>query len=272
MTQGLNLGLPHHGHTLYHLSHQGIPDEPRQLIKKQRCYFTTKVHPVKDMVFPVVMYRCESWPIKKAECWKTDAFEPWCCRTLESPLDCKEIQPVHPKDQFWIFIGRTDAEAETPVLWPPDAKNWLIGRDSGVGKDWRQEEKGMTEDEMVGWHHWLNGHEYKQAPGIGDGEGSLACCSPWGHKESVTTERLDWTELSLSLLQEIFSTQGSNPGLLHCRCILYQLNHKGSPRILERLAYPFSGGWIFPTQELNPGLLHCRQILYQLSYQRKCML
>ena len=116
-------------------------------------------------------------------------------KTLESPLDCK-IQPVHPKwNQSWIFIGRTDAEAETSILWPPDAKNWLIGKDPEAGKDWRQE-KGMTEDEMVGWHLWLNGHELEQAPGVGDGQGGMACCSPRGHKESDTTERLNWAELN----------------------------------------------------------------------------
>ena len=107
----------------------------------------------------------------------------------------KEIQPVHPKgDQSWIFIGRTDAEAETPILWPPDVKNWFIWKDSDAGEDWRWEEEETTEDEMVGWHHRLNGHEFEQAPGVGDGQGSLACCSPRGHKESDTTERLNWTE------------------------------------------------------------------------------
>ena len=112
-----------------------------------------------------------------------------CKKTLESPLDCKEIQPVHPKgDQSWIFIGRTDAEAETPKLWPPDAKSQLIGKDPDAGKDWGQEEKGVTEDEMVGWHHWLNGLEFEQSPGDGGGQGSLECCSPWGHKELDTTE------------------------------------------------------------------------------------
>ena len=116
-------------------------------------------------------------------------------KTLESPLDCKEIQPVHPKgNQSWIFIGRTDAEAETPILWPPDGKNWLIGKDPDVGKDWGWEEKGMTEDEMVGWHHWLDGNESEQTPGVGDGQGSLACCSPWGCKELDVTERLNWTD------------------------------------------------------------------------------
>ena len=126
-----------------------------------------------------------------------DSFELWCWRRLESPLDCKEIQPVHPKEnQSWMFIGRTDGEAETPVLWPPDAKNWLIGKDPDAGKDWRQEEKGTTEDEMVWWHHQLDGHEFEQALGVGDGQGSLECCSPWGCKESDTTEQLNWTELT----------------------------------------------------------------------------
>ena len=114
-------------------------------------------------------------------------------KTLESPLDYREIQSVNPKgNQSWIFIGWTDAEAETPVLWPPDVKNWLFRKDSDAGKDWRQE-KGMTEDEMVGWHHWLDGHEFEQAWGVGDGQGSLSCYSPWDHKESDTTERLNWT-------------------------------------------------------------------------------
>ena len=115
-------------------------------------------------------------------------------KTLESPLDCKEIQPVHPKgNQSWIFIGRTDVEDETPILWPSDVKNWLIWKDPDAGKDWRQEENGMSEDEMVGWHHWLNRHEFEQALGVGDGQGSLVCCSPWGHKESDMTEQLNWS-------------------------------------------------------------------------------
>ena len=113
-------------------------------------------------------------------------------KTLESPLDCKEIQPVYPKgNQSWIFTGRTDAEVETPILWPPDVKNWLTRKDPDGGKDSRQEDKGPTEDEMVGWHHWLNGHEFEQAPGVGDGQGSLACCRQWGRKESDMTEWLD---------------------------------------------------------------------------------
>ena len=115
---------------------------------------------------------------------------------LESPLDYKKIQPVHPKgNQSWVFIGRTDAKAETPVLWPPHAKSWLIGKDSNAGRDWGQE-KGMPEDEMAGWHHWLNGHEFEWTPGVGDGQEGLARCISWGRKESDTTERLNWTELS----------------------------------------------------------------------------
>ena len=122
----------------------------------------------------------------------------WCfwtvvLKTLESPLDCKETQPVHPKgDQSWVFIGRTDAEAETPILWPPDGKSWLIWKGLDAEKDWGQ--KWMTEDEMVGWHHQLNGHEFGWTLGVGDGQGGLACYGSWGRKESDTTERLNWKE------------------------------------------------------------------------------
>ena len=132
----------------------------------------------------------ESWA-QKNWCFWTVVLE----KTLEGPLDCKEIQPVHPKgNQSWVFIGRTDVEAETPILWPSDAKSWLTGKDPDDGKDWGQEEKGTTEDEMVGWHHRLNGHGFGWTQGVGDGQGGLACCSSWGHKESDTTERLNWTE------------------------------------------------------------------------------
>ena len=117
-------------------------------------------------------------------------------KTLQSLLDCKKIQPIYSKrDQSWVFIGWTDVEAETLVLWPPDAKSWLIGKDPDAGKYWRQKKKGMTEDEMVGWHHRLNGHEFGWTPGVGDGEGGLACCSSWGRKESDMTEQLNWTDL-----------------------------------------------------------------------------
>ena len=122
-------------------------------------------------------------------------------KTLESPLDCKEIQPVHSEgDQPWDFFGRDDAKAETPVVWPPHAKCWLIGKDSDAGRHWGQEEKGMTEDEMAGWHHWLNGRESAWTPGVGDGQGGLAYCNSWGCKESDTTERLNWTELRCLVL------------------------------------------------------------------------
>ena len=118
-------------------------------------------------------------------------------KTFESPLDCKEIQPVHPKgDQSWVFIGKTDVEAEAAILWPPDVKNWLIRKDPDAGKDWGQEEKGTTEDEMVGWHHRLNGYESEQTPEESEGQGSLACCSPWGRKESDMAELLNNNKVS----------------------------------------------------------------------------
>ena len=151
------------------------------ILKSKDITLPRKVHLLKAMVFPVVMKGCESWTIKKAEHRRIDAFELCCWKRLFRVLDCKEIQPVHPKgNQSWIFIGRTDAEAETSVLWPPDVKNWLTGKDADAGKNWKREEKGITEDEMVGWHHWLDGHEFEQASGVGDGQGSLACYSPWG--------------------------------------------------------------------------------------------
>ena len=155
-------------------------DQCRQHIKKQRHYFANKGLSSQNYGFSSSQvwiseldYK-ESWVPKNWYFW-TVLLE----KTLESPLNCKEIQPVHPKgNQSWIFIERTDIEAETPILWPPDAKNWLIGKDLDAEKDWRQE-KGMTEDEMVVWHHWWDGHELEQAPGVGDGQGGLACYSPW---------------------------------------------------------------------------------------------
>ena len=138
------------------------------------------------------------WELDCEESWEP---KNWCFltmglgKTLESPLDCKEIQPVHSEgDQSWVFFGRTDAKAETPILWPPDVKSWLIGKDSDAWRDWGQEEKGTTEDEMAGWHHRLDGHEFGWTPGVGDGQGGLTCCSSWGCKESDTTERLNWTK------------------------------------------------------------------------------
>ena len=138
---------------------------------------------VKAMVFPVVMYGCE------LDCEEGWAPKNWCFwtmvleKTLERPLDCKVIQPVHPKeDQSWVFIGRTDAKGETPILWTPPAKSWLIGKDPDAGRDWGQEEMGTTEDEMAGWHHRLDGHEFEWTLGVGDGQGGLACCNSWGCK------------------------------------------------------------------------------------------
>ena len=178
------------------------------ILKSRDITLPSKVHLVKAMVFPVVMCGCEVWTIKTAERQRIDAFELWCWRRLESPLDCEEVQPVDPKgNQSWIFIGRTDDEAETPILWPPDAKNWLIGKDPDAGKDWRWEEKGMTEDEMVGWHHWLSGREFEQASGVGDGLGSLACHGLWGLKESDMTEQLNWL-MVYSSLPSTLSTVG----------------------------------------------------------------
>ena len=157
-----------------------------------------KVRLVKAMVFLVVVYGC--WEFNYKGSW---VLKNWCFwtvlleKTLESPLDFKEIQRVHPKgNQSWIFIGRTDAEAETPILWPLDVKNWLIGKNPDAGKDWRQKEERTTEDKMVGWHHRLEGHEFEQAPGFGDGQESLVCCSPWGCKvrHNWATE-LNWHDL-----------------------------------------------------------------------------
>ena len=168
-------------------------DQPRQHIKKQRHHFADKgLYIVKAMVFPLVMNDVrvdleEAW-IPKNWCFWIAVLE----KTLESPLDYKEIQPVHPKgDQSWVFIGRSDVEAETLILWPPDVKSWLIGKDPNAGKEWRQEEKGTTEDEMFGWHHWLSGQKFELTLGNSEGHGSLAGCSPWGHKESDMTELLN---------------------------------------------------------------------------------
>ena len=165
-----------------------------RILKSRDITLLTKVSLVKAMVFPVVMSGCESWTIKKAEQHRIDASELRCWRRLlRVPWTA-----VNPKgNQHWIFIGRTDAEAEAPVLWPHDVKTWLTTKDPDAGKDWRQEEKGTTEDEMVGWYHQLNGHEFEQTLGVGDGQGGLVWYSPWDCKESDTTDWLNWTEFSL---------------------------------------------------------------------------
>ena len=173
-------------------------------MKKQRHYFANKGPSSQSYGFSsshIWMWELdhkESW-VPKNWCFWTVVLE----KTLESPLDCKEIKIVNLKgNQSWLFIGRTDAKAEAPILWPPDVKVWLTGKDPDAGKDWRQ--KWTTEDEVVGWHHWLNGHEFEQAPRVGDGQGSLACCTPWRRKESDTTVWLNWTELILTYFVGIF--------------------------------------------------------------------
>ena len=170
------------------------------IFKSRDVTLPTKVRLVKAMIFPVVMYGCE------LDCEEGWVPKHWCFwsvmleKTLESPLDCKEIQPVHSEgDQPWDFFGRNDTKAETPVLWPPHVKSWLIGKDSDAGRDWGQEEKGTTENKMAGWHHWLDGRESEWTLGLGDGQGGLACWDSWGRKESDTTERLIWSDLILNL-------------------------------------------------------------------------
>ena len=154
----------------------------------------TNVHLVKVMVFPVVMYGCESWTIKKAECRRIDTFELWCWRRLlRVPWTARKsnqsiLKEIGPSLEGLMLKLK-------PVLWPPDAKSWVTGKDPDAGKDWGQEEKGTTEDEMVGWHHRLNGHRFEWTPGVGDGQEHLACCSSRGGKEPDTTERLNWTEV-----------------------------------------------------------------------------
>ena len=196
------------------------------IFKSRDIALPTKVHLVKAMVFPVVMYGCESWTGKKAERRRIDAFVLWCWRRLlrVSSLDCKEIQPLHSKgDQSWVFFWRTDAKAETPTLWPPHAKSWLTGKDSDAGRDWGQEEKGTTEDEMAGWHHRINGREYEWTPGVGDRQRGLVCCNSWGRKE-LDTFQFSWvTELNYTnTSRKILRTNRNNRCLCHFfQCFRY---------------------------------------------------
>ena len=186
-------------------------------LKSQGHYFASKVLSSLSYGFSsshVWMWELdykESWALKNC-CFWTVVLE----KTLESPLqgDCKEIQPVHPKgDQSWAFIGRTDVEAETAILWPPHVKSWLTGKDPDAGRDWKQEEKGMTEDEMAGWHHRLDGYEFEWTLGVGDGQGGLACCDSWGPKESDTAERLNWlTQWLMRQDQEWLRVSDNKPG------------------------------------------------------------
>ena len=180
---------------------KGKGNQVQELRIKRLCIGSDKKWSISINSFKVHQLE-EGWAPKNW-CFWTVVLE----KTLESPLDCKEIQPAHSEgDQPWDFFGRNDAKAETPVLWPPHAKSWLIGKDSDAGRDWEQEEKGTTEDEMAGWHHWLNGRESQWTPGVGDGQGGLVCCDSWGLKESDTTERLIWSE-------------GTGwTGWIYCRC------------------------------------------------------
>ena len=202
-------------------------------------------------VHRILWVRILEWvaiPFSRGSSWPAiESGSPWLNL---SPLEFKEIKPVNPKgNESWIFIGRTDAEAETPIFWPPDVKNWLIGKDPDAGKDWRWEEKGTTEDEMVGWHHWLDGHEFEQAPRVGDGQGSLVCCSPWGLKEW-----LNWTEAfnrvpgsekgvfcvcACSVESNSFQPHGLQPARLLCPCDFWG--------VVRHLLLK----WIFPTQKSN---------------------
>ena len=174
------------------------------MLKSRHITLPTKVHSVKAMVFPVVRSRYESWTIKKAKCQRINAFELWSWRRLESPLDNKESKPNPKGDQPWIFIERIVAEA--PALWLPNAKSQLIRKDPDAEKGWGQEKKGATENEMVGWHDQLNGHEFEQAPGDSEGQWSLACCSSWGCKESDSTYWLNNNKnRSIEIIQSLFT-------------------------------------------------------------------
>ena len=174
-------------------------------------------------------------------------------KTLESPLDCKEIQPVNPKgNRSWIFIGRIDVEAEIPILWPPEGKNWLIWKDPDAGKDWGQEEKGTTEDEMVGWHHQLNGHGFGWTPGVGDGQGGLACWGSWGRKESDTTERLNWTGImTVGLPWWLRGKESAH----HCRRCVFDPWVGKIPLEKEMATHSSILAWEIPWTE-EPGGLH----------------
>ena len=220
--------LPHFNNTLnWVLLLLLCYNQPRQHIKKQRHYFANKG--LSSQSFGFSSSHVWMWELDHKEGW---ALQNWCFwtvvleKTLESPLDCKHIKLLNPKgNQSWIFIGRTDDEAETPILWPPDAKNWLTGKDPDAGKDWRQEEKGMTKDEIVGWHHRLNGHEFEEALGVGDGQGSLPCCSPWGRKESEGLS--NWTEQTEKLGE-------TDRGWGTSQVTVENWNtHLGSPNLLE---------------------------------------
>ena len=228
------------------------------------------------------------WELVQKESW---ALKNWCFwtvvleKTLESPLDSKEIQPVHPKgNQSWLFIGKTDAEAETPILWPPDGKNWLIEKDPNAGKDWRLEEKGITEDKMVGWHHQLDGHEFEQAPGVGEGQRGLVYCNPWGCKESDTTEWLNWIHMSSLSWIPLPSSSPSHPSRLSQSISFGSLCHITNSHWLSMLhmalymfqCYSLKSSPLLPLQ-LCPKIcslclcLHCCPANRFIFLDSKCM-
>ena len=199
--------------------------KPRQHIKRQRHYLANKGPSSQSYgffsnhVWMLELNHKESWVLKNW-CFWTVVLE----KTLEGPLECKEIQPAHSEgDQPWDYFGRNDAKAEAPVLWPPDGKSWLIGKDSDSGRDWRQEKKGTTEDEMAGCHHWLDGRESEWTPGVGDGQGGLACCDSWGCKESDMTEWLNWTEAFPPALPCLFHGKHNED---FRSCFLYSIQWK----------------------------------------------
>ena len=186
------------------------------ILKSRDNALSTKVHLVKAMVFPVVMYGCESWTIKKAEHQRIDAFELWCWRRLlRVPWTTRRSnQSILKETSPGCSLEGLMLKLKLQILWPPDAKNWLIGKDPDAGKGWRQEEKRMAEDEMVGWHHWLDGHEFEQALGVGDGQGSLECCSPWRSRESNTSE---WV---------------NNNKMIQCRLVIVSHKNLDWPHVL----------------------------------------
>ena len=224
------------------------------------------------------------WELDCEESW---APKNWCFwtvvleKTLEGPMDCKEIQPVHSKgDQSWMFIGRTDAKAATLLLWAPHVKSWLIGKDPDAGRDWGQEEKGTTKDEMAGWHHWLDGHEFGWTPGVGDWQGGLSCCNSWGCKESDTTKWLNWNDNTLakwhtrrchvsSKANYKKPNESESHSVVSDSLRLHGLYTSwNSPGQNTGVGSCFLHQGIFSNQGSNPGLPRCRWILYQLSHQR----
>ena len=209
-------------------------------MKKQRHYFSNKG--LSSQSYGFSRSHIWMWELAYKESW---ALKNWCFwtvvleKTLESPLDCKEIQPVNPKgNHSWMFIGRTETEAEVLIFWPPDVKNWLIWKDPDAGKDWRQEEKGTTEDEMVGWHHWLNGHEFEFTAGVGNGHGGLACFSPWDRRELDMTEWLNYLNWVLPSDSTTFFQSCHTPVLIDEHFILlfyYQISNVSLPKLHDQL-------------------------------------